>query len=457
MKGAAPTEMATHHQAAVLSPPADRNGKEIAKQIFLEIMSELDLRRTMRQKVKCEQQNLMVGSDVDALARPPLILAFGKAANSMAGVMAETLGGEIERGIIVSPVVPEHRLARFSYFAGGHPYPTAESLAGGEAAMDLVRGRSADDLVMFLVSGGGSSLMEKPLDNEVTLADLVDFNHLLVTCGLPIEQINVLRKHISAIKGGRLAAAAFPARQLTVLVSDVPHGRESMVASGPTMPDESTTGESYAIGSGANLAEKFPAPIRRRFRERTLPETPKPGDECFSNSRYFCLLSNRDAVQAAKSAVERAGLVCEIAGGDWDGNYAEVAERNLADLDALASRHRGRPVAIVLGGEVISPVTGPGLGGRNQAYVLSAARPIANRKRAVLSAGTDGRDGNSPACGAVADGQTLSRAAARGLDPQRYLAESDSYCFFRTLGDTIDMGFTDNNVRDIRLLLDFGN
>jgi hydroxypyruvate reductase len=329
-------------------------------------------------------------------------------------------------------------------------------LAGAEAALRLLTGLTRDDVVIFLVSGGGSALFEMPFDPSITLAALIEFNRVLVGCGLPIEQINVLRKHLSAIKGGRLATRAHPARTLTVFISDVPDHLPSMVASGPTMPDESTLEECYALAQGNNLVTKFPATIRKHFIERTLEETPKPGDGRFAGARYHCLLSNRDAVEAAKAVAEKLGFMCEVDPNVWDADFQQVADASLASLGALAQVHPGQAVCLVVGGEVTCPVTGPGTGGRNQAFALYAAQKIAGQKRVVLSAGTDGRDGNSPTSGAVADGQTISRAHALGLDPAQYLAGSDSYHFFRTLGDTLDIGFTDNNVRDVRVLLDFG-
>jgi len=243
---------------------------------------------------------------------------------------------------------------------------------------------------------------------------------------------------------------------LTIFISDVPEHLPSMVASGPTMPDESTVAQAYALVEKHKLAAKFPPNIRKRFDERTLEETPKPSDERFNNSQYFCLLSNRDAADAARTSAEKLGFTCEIASGALDGDFRQVADANLAALDALAREHPAQPVCLIVGGEVTCPVTGPGTGGRNLAFVLYAAEKIVGEKRVVLSAGTDGRDGNSPACGAVADGQTVSRARGRELEPERYLAESDSYHFFCSLGDTLDIGFTDNNVRDLRLWMDFG-
>lgn len=423
-------------------------------------MASIDVHRTMLARVRQESESLTCldaagGTQVQvSLTRSPVVIAVGKAAARMSSALHEILGGRIQAGLVVAPTGPAVRLEGFRYVLGGHPYPNSGSLQGAEAAMEVLSGLDEQDLVVFLISGGGSAIFEKPLNPAVTLADLVHFNKVLVTCGLPIEQINVLRKHVSAVKGGRLALLACPAQQLTVYISDVPEDLDSMVASGPTMPDPSTLDECYEIARSHSLVGQFPASIRRHFEARSFEETPKPYDHGFNRSRYFRLLSNRDVVEAARVAAEKAGLAAEVDRGSWDDDFRRVADANLAALDELAARNHGRPVCLVVGGEVTCPVTGSGAGGRNQAFVLYAAGLIAGRNRAVLSAGTDGRDGNSPATGAVADGQTLSRAQAHGLDPARYLADSDSYHFFRTLGDTLEIGYTDNNVRDLRLWLD---
>ena len=447
--------MPTQPQPLRVNKLSYANGKEIAKHIFLEVMSAIDVRRAMRAKLKLQDDALMAGQVHIPILRPPRVVAFGKAANRMATSLHEILGGRVEAGVVIAPAEPVKKLDRFRYFVGGHPYPNAGSLDGARAALKLVSNLTSDDAVIFLVSGGGSTLFEQPLNAEISLNDLLEFNRLLVTGGLPIEQINILRKHLSAVKGGRLAIHAYPAHQLTLYISDVPDHLPSMVASGPTMPDESTTGECYDLAEKYKLTVKFPQNIRKLFEKQALEETPKPGDERFSHSNLFCLLSNRDAVETAKFAAAQAGFHCEIDSGVWDADFKQVADANLAELEALKRRHPDKPVALVAGGEVTCPVTGPGAGGRNQAFALYAAQRIAGHKQVVLSAGTDGRDGNSPASGAVADGQTISRACDRGFDPARYLAQSDSYHFFRSLGDIIDTGFTDNNVRDVRLWLDF--
>jgi glycerate 2-kinase len=446
----------TTAQSKVAKKPDYSHGKQFAQQIFHDTMAAIDVRHAMRAKLKFEGDVLSAGETILPLACPPRVVAFGKAANRMATVLHEILGGKVEAGVSVAPAETQQKLANFHYFVGGHPYPNAQSLEGAQASLELVSHLTREDTVIFLVSGGGSAILAHPMDPSITLADLKEFNRALVTSHLPIEQINVLRKHISAVKGGRLAERAYPARQLTVFISDVPDNFASMVASGPTMPDESTTEQAYEIAAQNNLESHFPASIRTFFENRELPETPKPGDPRFAHSHYFSLLSNRDAVQAALASAKKAGFIAEVEQGTWDADYREVVHANVAAIDALSHAHEGEPVCLIVGGEVTCPVTGPGMGGRNQSFALYAAQKIAGRPRVVLSAGTDGRDGNSPTSGAVADGQTVSRAQGRGLDPAAYLVGSDAYSFFRTLGDTLDTGFTDNNVRDVRLWLDFG-
>jgi hydroxypyruvate reductase len=448
--------METQNPSLSVEKPLYQSGKHLAQQIFLEMMAVIDVRHAMLAKLKREGGALVAGGLSMPLLRAPRVVAFGKAANRMASVLYEILDGQVEGGVVVAPAEPAKKLAPFRYFLGGHPYPTAATLEGADAALETVSGLTGDDFVIFLVSGGGSAMFERPLDPSISLADLVEFNRVLVTGDLPIEQINTLRKHLSAVKGGRLGARAYPARQLTIFISDVPDHLPSMVASGPTMPDESTTEQCHALAEQHGLVAKFPPSIRKLFEQRALEETPKPEDERFQHSRYFCLLSNRDAVEAAKAAAEKLGFLCEIDPNPWDADYRQVAEANLASLNALMQAHPGQPACLLVGGEVTCPVTGPGMGGRNQAFVLYAAQLIAGERRVVLSAGTDGRDGNSPTSGALADGQTVLRAKVLGMDPAHYLAESDAYSFFRTLGDTLDTGFTDNNVRDLRLWLDFG-
>lgn len=438
-----------------VSIPDYANGKQIARHIFLSTLGAIDVRRVMREKLSFSDGVLTARDLAFPLDRPPRVIAIGKAAVGMSEVLHEMLDGRVEAGIVAAEDTPAHKLEGFRYFQGGHPYPNSVSMEAAAAALDLVTGLSAADAVIFLISGGGSALFEQPLDPRVTMHDLAEFNRVLVTGGLPIEQMNVMRKHVSAVKGGRLAVAAAPARQLTIYISDVPENVPSMVASGPSMPDESTCHQAYGIATDSSLLSKFPASIREAFEQRALEETPKPGDVRFANSSYFCILSNRDAVEGAIRLAETLGFQAEIQPGEWDAGYESVADAALAALEQIARRHPSEAVCLVGGGEVTCEVTGAGVGGRNLAQALYISQKIAGRKVVALCCSTDGRDGNSPSCGAVADGETIPRARALGLDPEEFLVRSDSYHFFMSLGDTVDTGYTDNNVRDVRILLSF--
>ena len=243
-------------QSATLSGVDYSRGKQLAMQIFLDAMAALDLRSAMLAKLKLQGELLKAGEISLSLKRPPRVVAFGKAANRMAAALDEILGGRYEAGVCVSPGEPAKKLDRFRYFLGGHPYPQAGTLEGARAALELVSNLTPEDAVIYLVSGGGSAIFEQPFDSDVSLSDLQEFNRVLVTCGLPIEQINVFRKHTSAVKGGRLAVRAYSAQQLTVYISDVPEQLVSMVASGPTLPDESTVEEAYALAEQNGLVSR---------------------------------------------------------------------------------------------------------------------------------------------------------------------------------------------------------
>ena len=335
-----------------------------------------------------------------------------------------------------------------------HPIPDEGSIAAAGAIVDLLSGCDARTLVFFLLSGGGSSLVELPIDSSIRLEDLQELNRLLVNCGASIAEINAVRKHLSAVKGGRLAALAAGSMKLSLAITDVPEGCESALASGPTLPDPTTVADAREVIEKYELDAKLPASIRAKFTHpQSIPETPKAGNAAFARARFSLLLTMQDLFHHAREAAEVRGFLaqCDNSTDDWP--IAAAAERLLGQLEGFSQANRGRRVAVIADGEVSSPVRGDGVGGRNSAFVLECVERIAGREIAVLSAGTDGRDGSSPAAGAVADGKTLERARAAGLDPREFAARSDSYTFFRKLGDAIETGPTGNNLRDLRILL----
>ncbi len=295
--------------------------------------------------------------------------------------------------------------------------------------------------------------MESTLSPEISLDDIRQLNQLLVTCGASIDEINTVRKHASAVKGGRLAVAAATAAKLTLAISDVPLGKESALASGPTIPDPTTITDVRRIIDAYHLNEKFPPKVRDWFAARDLPETPKRDHPAFVNSCFSLLLTSHDLFHAAHHAAESHGFVtcCDNTTDDWPLDRA--ADYLLAQLEDLRRANPAQRIALISDGEISSPVTGQGIGGRNSAFVLACVEKIAGKPITVLSAGTDGIDGNSPAAGAVADGTTLARAHALKLAPQDFFARSDAFSFFTHLDDTLLTGPTGNNLRDLRILL----
>jgi len=426
--------------------------RQAAREIFRRALAEASIGRAFAQHVNCERGVLRVRDDLYDLQSYSrvLVVSLGKAAHTMVEALTGQVGASLE-GIVASSVEPAAQVRGFRYFRGGHPTPTAESIQAASAMLNALESQPASALVIFLVSGGGSSIVEKPIDDEISLDDLVATYRALVHGGAPIAEINAVRKHLSAVKGGRLAQAAFPAQQVSLLVSDVPDATPDALASGPTMPDSTSVEDCYRIAEKYELLKQFPQSTCDLFERHALEETPKSGDPAFQRARWWTLLSNQTAVEEAAAAAERAGLIVHVdcSCDDWD--YERSAEYLLQRLREL--RKQFSPVCLISGGEVTVKVSDGGVGGRNQQFVLACATRIVGENITVLSAGTDGVDGNSPAAGAVADGGTLSRARAQGLDAEVALKSFDAYPFFRALGDGVEIGPTGNNLRDLRILL----
>lgn len=296
-------------------------------------------------------------------------------------------------------------------------------------------------------------MVESALDPSLKLDDFRELHSALVGCGAAIEEINVIRKHLSASKGGRLAAAAPRSLRLTYAISDVPQAHESALASGPTLPDPTTVADAHAIIEKHGLMTKFSPAVREIFRSGKLRETPKHGDSVFATNHFFRILGEHELLHAAHHASEAAGFHCLVDQLTDGWPLEKAADHLLNTLENLRADNPGKRVALFAGGELSSPVTGNGIGGRNSAFVLTCVPKIAGKNIAVLSAGTDGIDGNSPAAGAIADGETLKRAKAEMLDAAAYRAQSDAYTFFARLDDVIVTGPTGNNLRDLRILL----
>ncbi|KPF71151.1 hydroxypyruvate reductase [Bosea sp. AAP35] len=386
-----------------------------------------------------------------------ILLAAGKAAGSMTA-LAEA--HYLDAGFPAERLVG-HAVARHGYetatrqipmVAAGHPVPDQASLDSATRALELAASATTEDLVLVLLSGGGSANWVAPAGG-LTLAEKQAVNKALLRCGAPIGEMNIVRKRLSRIKGGRLALAAAPARLLTLAISDVPHDEPTAIASGPTVPDPTTMSQARAIVSRYGLALPTAASA---LLDDDASETPKPGHSAFAGSEFRIIARPRDAIAAAHDAAVAAGYEVHDLGPDLEGEARDVAASH-ATL-ALALKREGRRVAILSGGEFTVTLRGTGRGGPNQEYALALAIALGAEPGIVaLSGDTDGTDGGggeaTDPAGAIIDDTTLARAAALGLDPARCLADNDSTGFFAPLGDLLETGPTLTNVNDCRVIL----
>jgi glycerate 2-kinase len=427
-----------------------RTMREAAREIFSSALRIASIENAFARHVHCERGVLRICEDLydlDSYQRV-LVVSIGKAAHTMAAAL-EAQVGRLE-GIIAASVDPAAQIRGFRYFRGGHPTPTAESVHAAEAILKSLNALNSASLVIFLLSGGGSSIVEKPIDDEIALDDLVLTYKVLVHSGAPIAEINAIRKHLSAVKGGRLAQAAYPAQQVSILVSDVPDSTPDALASGPTMPDSTSIHDCERIAQKYGLVDQFPGSVADLFRRNALEETPKSDDPAFVRARWWPVLSNKVAVDEAAAAATRAGFAVEVDNScdDWD--YERAAGYLLGRLREL--RRSVSRVCLISGGEVTVSVRHGGVGGRNQQFALACAEKMPGEDMTILSAGTDGIDGNSPAAGAVVDGSTVARAGSLEAVRQA-LATFNAYPTLASLDDTITTGPTGNNLRDLRILL----
>lgn len=443
--------------------------RRAAREIFDDALAAVDARRAVLDAVELDGATLGIGDFRFGLrGESPKVysVALGKAAASMASALDERLGDAFAGGVISAPPSDLKLSPRWRVYAGGHPLPNAESLEAARAAFELLR--EADDagaLVVFLVSGGGSAMMEMPRDKRLTLGELREANRVLVTCGAPIEEVNAVRRALSAVKGGGLASQAPRAAQATLVVSDVGAGRAFDVASGPTLVAPHDSPPVVEIVARHGLASTLPIPILRALEEAGAHSHAQAPPE--ARKTFRVLIDNESACRAAVRGARARGFAVEFAadivGQHVEEGAAELVSR-LSALYARAGAAGGRGVCLISGGEFSCPVRGGGTGGRNSETALRVAFEFEKvlaaggagrgpKHLVALCAGTDGIDGNSPAAGALSDETTVGRALELGLDARKFLGESDAYTFFERLGDAVVTGPTGTNVRDVRILL----
>jgi glycerate 2-kinase len=438
-----------------------------ARAIFTHALDACRIDRVFSERVRLENCILVIEQPASqpfridlSHYRTILIIALGKAAVPMTQSLLAILPRKLcIRGVCSAPAKPEQRDWRIYWYAGGHPLPNQDSFRAARGALRMLRHATEQTFVIYLISGGGSTLFDLPLDPGISLADTIAFHQELIASGATIAEINTLRKHFSAVKGGRLAAAAPQAAKLTLEIVDVPFQHSDAVASGPTLPDPSTVDDCRELLHRYHLLERFPPPVRRFFSRLDLPETPGNKSESAILTGWLAtLLSNRDLLRAAREQAVALGYEVIVDNGCDDWPYDQAAAYLVERFLERRRQSPGRKLCLLSGGEVTVRINRtPGAGGRNQQFALACAllleQRLSGEKVICLSAGSDGVDGTTPAAGAIVDPFTVARARSLGLDPNAALAAFDTYSIFTALGDTLLTGPTGNNLRDIRILL----
>lgn len=375
------------------------------------------------------------------------LFAAGKAASAMVTSAVDVLGPYLQRGIVIAPSRVSVPGAPVVGYRGGHPIPTEEGMRGAQALLRMINPLVDDDVLLCLISGGASALATLPAEG-LSLADVQRVTDLLLRAGAPIDELNCVRKHVDRLKGGRLAALAFPARVEALILSDVVGDSPATIASGLTVPDPTTVPDAIDVLRTRGVWNDTPPAVRAHL-ERGGDESPKPGDLRFAHARSRVIGSNAIAVESARACAERLGYAARIVttamAGEARAIGAAIARAARAECDAA-----GRPVALIYGGETTVTVLGNGRGGRNQELALGAAMELDGAPAVtVVAIATDGIDGPTDAAGAIADGATMSRARALGVDAHAALADNDAYTFWSRVGGLVTTGATGTNVMDV--------
>lgn len=439
---------------------ADRKARELALKSLEIAIKAVDPRKLITSKLMLKNSLLKVGGytfDLNQF-RDIYVIGGGKASGSMAEALEALLGERITDGLVNVPRGSIHKTRIVKLHEASHPIPDESGVEGVKRMLEIVEKAGENDLIICLISGGGSSLMPLPR-NGITLADKRRITESLLKCGATINEINTVRKHISGIKGGWLAKKAYPATVLNLILSDVLGDPLEFIASGPTVPDSTTFSDAVRILKKYGLWEEAPESIKKVLLEGEkglIPETPKANDEAFKKVFNIVIGNCRDASIAACNALKSEGLNTLLLTSLLEGEARHIGTVLASVVWEIAASGNPvqKPAAIVAGGETTVTVVGKGKGGRNQEIALAAALKINSLEGCVVaSLSTDGADGPTDAAGAVADGKTIARAEEAGLDAENFLTENDSYNFFSKIGDLIFTGPTGTNVNDISVVI----
>ncbi|MDI6846574.1 MAG: glycerate kinase [Candidatus Bathyarchaeia archaeon] len=386
------------------------------------------------------------------------VVGGGKASGSMAEALEQILGKHITNGLVNIPHGSKHKTEIVKLHEASHPIPDEAGVKGTRRMLEIAEQAKKDDLIICLISGGGSSLMPLPRGG-ISIADKRKITEDLLKCGATINEINTVRKHISHFKGGWLAKKAYPATILNLILSDVVGDPLDFIASGPTVPDSTTFSDAIKVLKKYGLWDKAPASIRKVLSDgekALIPETPKAEDEAFKKAYNVVVGNNRSASLAACEHLKSAGLNTLLLTSTMEGEarHVGVMLASIAREVFMSGNPVPKPAGIVAGGETTVTVTGKGLGGRNQEIALAASLKLSSMNGVVVaSLSTDGVDGPTDAAGAIIDGKTLTRAVKMKLNPEEFLAENDSYNFFSKLGDLIFTRPTGTNVNDVSVIV----
>ncbi len=387
-----------------------------------------------------------------------LVVGCGKAAAKMALAIEDLLGDRVSGGIVVVKYGYALSLERIKVVEAGHPIPDEAGVDGAHQIIELVRTAGENDLVLFLISGGGSALLPGPADG-LTLAEKQRTTQMLLQSGATIQEVNAVRKHISKLKGGRFAKLVAPANLVSLILSDVIGDSLEAIASGPTVADSTTYGDCLEIMRRYDLTDKMPhavVDLLRRGAEGAVDETPKTSDAIFHKVQNVIIGSNRAALNGAARQAETFGYQTRVLSSSVEGESLTVAKSHAALVKEIARRDQPLrlPACVISGGETTVTIRGDGLGGRNQEFALAAAVEIDGLDGVIiLSGGTDGTDGPTDAAGGIVDASTVQRGKARGLDATAFLARNDSYHFLKATDDLLITGPTFTNVMDLQVML----
>jgi len=447
---------------SVLKSGKTRARREKILDVLTAALQAVDPAEAIRRFVRRSDNELSIGERKYDLRRYKhiYVIGGGKAGGAMASAVEEILGDYIAEGIVNVKYGYTAKTSVIRLNEAGHPLPDENGLRGAQRMLELAKRAGADDLVLCLISGGGSALMPLPVSG-VTLSDLKAVTDALLRCGATINEINAIRKHLSQLKGGNLARAAYPAEIVSLILSDVVGNPLDVIASGPTVPDTSTFADTLAIIEKYDIAAQVPQAILahlKRGAKGEIEETPKEGDKIFARTYNLIIASNEIAAEAAVEKAKELGFRTLLLSTYIEGEAREVAKVFAAIGKEIAASGRPLepPACVVAGGETTVTVRGDGLGGRNQELALSAALEIDGLENvSIVGLATDGTDGPTDASGAIADGNTVARAKAQGLSPLSYLTRNDAYHFFEALGDLLITGPTNTNVNDLTFVFVF--